>query len=86
MLLRLDTFQNNLLVVQCMLDAMMLVTSCGAFIASIFAVNIVNGLENYELKAFWSVFVCLMVFCVFALTGIEKSLKSSGIILFEVPD
>ena len=81
MSIRLNTYQNEMIVVQVMVDTVIVSFAIGTFIASIFSVNVINGLEEVNLLAFWSTFVILQFIVVLALLAIEKSLRSSGIVI-----
>lgn len=77
--IRLNTFQNETIVVQVMVDTVIVTFAAGAFIAAIFSVNVTNGLEDVHLTAFWTTFLLLQISVVSILTGIEKRLMASGI-------
>jgi hypothetical protein len=79
--IRLNTFQNELIIVQVMVDTVIVSFTAGALIAAIFSMNITNGLETVYLIAFWGAFIMLQILVIFILTGIEKSLRSSGIVI-----
>jgi hypothetical protein len=79
--IRLNTFQNELIIVQVMVDTVIVSFTAGALTAAIFSMNITNGLEAVYLIAFWGAFLMLQILVICILTGIEKSLRSSGIVI-----